>query len=277
MLQSEIPERRSQITISLKVSTDLNMAMLYNQLERLQRIIACCLRFKYNCRSKNESMYGPITAGELQGTLNVLLKQAQKWYFLEEMHLLARGQHIRTSSKLRSLTPFIDAAGILRVGGRLQHTHASFDERHPIILNADDQLTRLLVDYEHRRLMHAGPQHLLASLQRRYWIFGGRNAVRLHTHRCMECCRWQIRAAAQLMGPLPAARVNPSPAFYVTGFDCAGPISIRHGEIRSRVLTKAPFVCFSTRAIHLELVSDFSSVTFLAALHRFISRRGRPI
>ncbi|CAI6370906.1 unnamed protein product [Macrosiphum euphorbiae] len=69
----------------------------------------------------------------------------------------------------------------------------------------------------------------------------------------MESCRWQIRAAAQLMGPLPAARVNPSPALYVTGFDCAGPISKRHGEIRSRVLTKAPFVCFSTRAIHLEL------------------------
>ncbi|CAI6376545.1 unnamed protein product [Macrosiphum euphorbiae] len=152
--------------------------------------------------------------------------------------------------------------------------------RHPIILNADDPLTRLLVDYEHRRLMHAGPQHLLASLQRRYWIFGGRNAVRLHTHKCMKCYRWKIKAATQLMGSLPAARVNPSPAFHVTGLDYAGPISIRHGGTRSRVLTKAYvalFVCFSTRAIHLELVSDLTSLTFLAALRRFISRRGRPI
>ncbi|CAI6366874.1 unnamed protein product [Macrosiphum euphorbiae] len=128
--------------------------------------------------------------------------------------------------------------------------------------------------------MHAGPQHLLASLQRRYWIFGGRNAVRLHTHKCMKCYRWKIKAATQLMGSLPAARVNPSPAFHVTGLDYAGPISIRHGGTRSRVLTKAYvalFVCFSTRAIHLELVSDLTSVTFLAALRRFISRRGRPI
>ncbi|CAI6344180.1 unnamed protein product [Macrosiphum euphorbiae] len=64
MLESEIPERRSQITISLKVSTELNLAMFYNQLEKLQRIIAYCLRFKYNCRAKNESIYGPITAGD---------------------------------------------------------------------------------------------------------------------------------------------------------------------------------------------------------------------
>ncbi|XP_008178311.1 uncharacterized protein LOC103307788 [Acyrthosiphon pisum] len=57
-------------------------------------------------------------------------------------------------------------------------------------------------------------------------------------------------------GNLPDARVNPSPAFHVTGLDYAGPISIRHGGTRSRVNTKAYvafFVCFSTHAIHLEL------------------------
>lgn len=199
MSESEIPERRSQITLSLKVSTELNLAMLYNQLEKLQRIIAYCLRFKYNCRAKDKSMYGPITVVELQGALNVLLKQAQKRHFLEEINLLARGQPIRRISKLRTLTPFIDAAGVLRVGGRLQHAHVSYDERHPIILNADDPLTRLLVDYEHLRLMHAGPQHLLASLQRRYWIFGGRNAVRFHAHKCMKCYRWKIKTATHLI------------------------------------------------------------------------------
>lgn len=122
-------------------------------------------------------------------------------------------------------------------------------------------------------------QHLLASLRRQYWIFGGRNAVRLHTYKCMKCYRWNIKTATQLMDSLPAARVNPSPAFHITGLDYAGPILIKHGGRRSRVLTKAYvslFICFSTRAIHLELVSDLTSVTFLAALRRFISRRGKP-
>ena len=36
------------------------------------------------------------------------------------------------------------------------------------------------------------------------------------------------------------------------------------------------FVCMSTRAIHLELVDDFSTDHFIIALTRLISRRGRP-
>ena len=36
------------------------------------------------------------------------------------------------------------------------------------------------------------------------------------------------------------------------------------------------FVCFTTRAIHIELVSELSSECFIAALKRFIARRGKP-
>ncbi|XP_072375598.1 uncharacterized protein [Diabrotica undecimpunctata] len=38
----------------------------------------------------------------------------------------------------------------------------------------------------------------------------------------------------------------------------------------------ALFVCFAVKAVHIELVSDLSTDTFLLALKRFISRRGKP-
>lgn len=36
------------------------------------------------------------------------------------------------------------------------------------------------------------------------------------------------------------------------------------------------FICLAVKAVHIELVTDMSSDTYLAALHRFIARRGKP-
>jgi len=38
----------------------------------------------------------------------------------------------------------------------------------------------------------------------------------------------------------------------------------------------AVFVCFATKAIHLELITDLRTDTFLASLQRFIGRRSMP-
>ena len=36
------------------------------------------------------------------------------------------------------------------------------------------------------------------------------------------------------------------------------------------------FVCFATKAVHLELVSELTTSAFIATLHRFIGHRGIP-
>ncbi|KMQ87811.1 hypothetical protein RF55_12816 [Lasius niger] len=79
------------------------------------------------------------------------------------------------------------------------------------------------------------------------------------------------------MGSLPRARVQPSRPFLHTGVDYAGLIWLRTAKGRGHKAYKAfiaVFVCFSTRAVHLEAVSDYSADAFLAAFRRFISRRG---
>ncbi|XP_014208251.1 uncharacterized protein LOC106639251 [Copidosoma floridanum] len=82
-----------------------------------------------------------------------------------------------------------------------------------------------------------------------------------------------------MMAPLPISRVTPSCAFGRTGVDYAGPFSVLASKGRGIRTTKgyiAIFVCMTTKALHIELVSDISTATFLGALARFTGRRGRP-
>lgn len=82
------------------------------------------------------------------------------------------------------------------------------------------------------------------------------------------------------MGNLPVVRVSaPSRSFLHCGVDYAGPVSVRASAGRAIAYRKAYialFVCLSTRAIHLELVSDYSTAALMSAYARFCSRRGLP-
>ena len=64
------------------------------------------------------------------------------------------------------------------------------------------------------------------------------------------------------MADLPIQRVTASRPFTHSGIDYAGPILLKEGKRRNARLHKAyiaVFVCFSTRAVHLEIVTDLTS------------------
>ncbi|GFV94982.1 uncharacterized protein TNCV_1029801 [Trichonephila clavipes] len=77
---------------------------------------------------------------------------------------------------------------------------------------------------------------------------------------------YRATTSKQLMGDLPTHRVTPSRPFSVCGVDYAGPINILRYRGRGAKTTKgyiALFVCFVTKALHLELVSDLTSEALL--------------
>ncbi|GFW89683.1 integrase catalytic domain-containing protein [Trichonephila clavipes] len=79
-----------------------------------------------------------------------------------------------------------------------------------------------------------------------------------------------------MMSDLPSSRISPAPSFMHCGVDYAGPFQIKIIQGRGSKSFKAYialFVCFTTRAIHIELVTDLSADAFIAALKRFFSRR----
>ncbi|GFS60874.1 integrase catalytic domain-containing protein [Nephila pilipes] len=79
----------------------------------------------------------------------------------------------------------------------------------------------------------------------------------------------------QIEAPLPSERVVPSAPFTITGIDFAGPVNIRCLKPRDTAYI-ALFTCATTRAFHIELVSDLTIDKFLLALQRFVGRRGLP-
>jgi len=81
------------------------------------------------------------------------------------------------------------------------------------------------------------------------------------------------------MGSSSEELVPFSRPFTYTGMDYAGPFDIINNIERACPITKGyvwVFVCFSTKAIHLEPTSDLTTEKFLAAFGRFVTRRGCP-
>ncbi|CAK9795156.1 hypothetical protein ANTPLA_LOCUS1384 [Anthophora plagiata] len=81
------------------------------------------------------------------------------------------------------------------------------------------------------------------------------------------------------MGDLPKNRVIHSRPFTNVGLDYCGPFLLKEKKFRNKGKIKsyvAVFVCFTTRAVHLELVTDLTTETCLEAIKRFCARRGKP-
>lgn len=84
------------------------------------------------------------------------------------------------------------------------------------------------------------------------------------------------------MADFPASRVTPaSRPFVCCDIDYAGPFNIRESKKKGNIpLTKAyvaVFICLKDKAVHLELVSNLTIKTFMAAFKRFCARRGSPM
>ena len=255
----------------------------YSSFTKLKRVTAWTLRFVNNCRSHKRDqnrVTSPLTVEELTMAETYWLSISQQEYFAEEIDAIQRKITLPNSSYLLPLHPIVDSSGLLRVGGREQNSGAPYSSQHPIILHGKHPVSKLLIQSEHLRPLHAGPKLLTSSISRRFHIVGHRKIIRSITRGCVTCRRSSARPRPQMMGQLPIERVTPDSVFNRVGVDYAGPVYIKYGFVRKPTVIKAYvciFVSLSVKAVHLELVSDLSTDAFIASLRRFVARRGKPI
>ena len=246
----------------------------YSSLNKLRRVVAYCRRFINNARHTIKRVTGPFKVCELSAAMKILIKRAQEESYNEEIKSLKSKRPILSRSRLLKLNPKLED-GVLVVGGRLNYAALPHCTKCPIILCGKHHLTRLLVDEFHKAYRHPGTNYLLCVLRRRYWIVKGRDLIRQHKFKCVDCKKHNPKPVPPPMADLPSFRVTPGKFFDKVGVDYFGPIMVKQG--RSTVKRYGClFTCLKIRAVHIELAENLEADSFILCLRNFIGRRGQP-
>lgn len=238
----------------------------FSSLNRLLAVTAAVLRF---CRLLLTKVRkdAPTSADDLDKAETLWIIEAQK-----ELVKDVKFPHWRKQFDL-----FQDDEKVWRCGGRIQNANVSFSAKHPVLLPRNHFLTTLFVRRAHERVAHGGVKATLTELRSRFWIVQGRNFVKHILGQCTVCRRFGGKPyRAPLPPPLPTFRVEESPPFAHTGVDFAGPLYVKKTDGTTRKVWLCLFTCCVTRAVHLDLIGDLSTPTFLRCLKRFAARRGLP-
>ncbi|XP_072384382.1 uncharacterized protein [Diabrotica undecimpunctata] len=277
---SKLPEERKIILHARNDQIDFftSLSDRFSNFSKFVRTLAFMFRFANNAKPLSRKLTDTLEVSELQNAELKIIKMLQYSNFSSEISELKKGKTL-SNKCLLPLNPFLDENEMLRVGGRLRNSDVTFDQRYPLLLPSKNRVVRLILHREHVRLCHSGPQNTLSQIRLKYWPLNGLREVKKVTHQCMVCFKFRAKPATQIMADLPKERLNSSRVFAHVGLDFGGPFQIKVSNLRKAPLLKsyiALFVCLSTRAVHIEVVSGLSTETFLLALKRFISRRGLP-
>ena len=222
-----------------------------------------------------------LSVEEVAAATVILLKRAQMRSYTSEISglLSVPPQPISETNKLIHLRPFMDAKGLLRIGGRLKNSNLHYNQKHPILLSASDPLTRVIFLSKHISMIHCGTTLLLSSVGTEYFVTGAKRLAQDVCQSCITCKKISATAEQQLMGDLPAERVTESPGFHTVGLDYAGPFPLKTSKLRNAPKVDGYlviFVCFASKGVHIEVVTGLTTEAFLAAMKRFVGRRGLP-
>ncbi|XP_075151007.1 uncharacterized protein LOC142225118 [Haematobia irritans] len=281
----ETTEEKKNIKVYFTRSSEkVDILTRFSSLNRAIRVLAFIFRFYNNSHPsyRHNITYTScnLEYHEIKTARNRLFHLSQKLSFSEEYWCLSQNKPIPAHSSIISLNPYLDDRKIIRANGRLAAaTCMSHNERHPIILAYNSRLSRLYVEFVHKITFHGGHRLMLNIIRRECWILKLKNLIKTVIYNCKVCMIHRRKLQTQIMAQLPIERVTISRPFVNTGVDFAGPFDVKSFAGRCCRTTKGYvciFICFATKAIHLEMTSDLTTSCFLAAFSRFISRRGCP-
>ena len=155
------------LTCNVKTVIDEDfMESKFNSFNKMLRVMCRIRRLAEFIRTKEKLTGVFLTTQESREATLILVLGSQRRSFSAEINSLVANppKDISQRSSILILHPKVDDKGVLRVGGRLGRTNLPQHIKHPIILSAKDNLTRLLFKHYHLELGHCGPTALLHIL-----------------------------------------------------------------------------------------------------------------
>ena len=266
-----------------KVCTAMNMNLAnpsnsiinvssFSDLNKLCRTLDIVFRVVYKLVKKKDD---PYLASKLY-----LLKEMQKESFSRELAYLQNPSKAESVPVLVSnLDLFLDNRGIIRSRGRIGKAQKlDYQVINPVLLAKDHHLTKLIVEFYHKRCMHLGLQTTLNSVRSNgFWIPRMRQSIKNILNVCFTCKKFNALALKYpKMTNLPKHRVNLVKPFLHTGVDFTGHLFVKNEKDENVKMYILIFTCLNVRAIHIELLPDMTTHSFVLAFLRFVNLYGVP-
>ncbi len=198
----------------------------------LRRAISNLIHIMHSFRLKTEVVNACKKWHLCDKTLTEELSQAevvtvqcvQRESYPVEFACLSAGKDLPKTSGLRTLNPFIDQDGLLRVGGRLKHAPIEQREKHPIIIPGKSHIALLITRHFHEWVRHQGRLFTEGAIRNAgFWITGAKKRIHSVIHKCIICQKLRGRPVEQKMADLPPDRLATDPPFTYVGLDVFGP------------------------------------------------------
>lgn len=237
----------------------------WKKLIKSMAILRACVRTKKRSRKDNAWKLHILTREDLQTAEEFIIRTAQEDTYESK----------EKEQSIAKLNPLLDDKGIIRVGGRANSAMSwNYSQIHPIIIPKKSSLAETITRHYHEEVCHLGQRSTLAAVREAgYWIINGTGAAKRVIGNCVTCHRLRGKPELQMMGELPAERLEKTAPFTNIGIDAFGPFYVkdRRSEMKRWGLLIS---CLYSRAIHIELLEDMTTDCLIQALRCFMSLRG---
>ena len=184
--------------------------------------------------------------------------------------------NIEVKNNIKQLNLYLDN-DVIRAKGRIINSDLSLDATTPFFLPNRSLLVDLLINHIHTSHNRIGLSQTLSLYRQRCWTPKIRSCIKSLLLRCVVCQRVKSRTIKRPPSPpLPAERVRWVPPFTNVGVDHTRSFAIKDKKGNKTKADICIFVCATARAVHLEVVENLSTTSFIMCLRRLAASKGVP-